>query len=95
MGKLGAAASWAWKFLDGWKSWLVAVVATWKLVCQNCAGSGYAETALKAAGWDDVAGAFDPASAAQAFAVMVALGHRLLKAVQQYRAGRPIEELNR
>lgn len=90
VGKLGTA----WEALSGWKSWIVAVVAVWKLMCQDCAtSSGYADAILKGIGWSDTAAAFDPAQAAMALGVAVALGHKLVKAVQEFRAGVPAKLL--
>lgn len=91
MGKLGNAAKKVWNFLDGWKTFIVAIVATYKLMCHDCAGAGYANAIVSALGWDAVTGAFDPAQAAMALGFAIAIGHRLLKAVRQYRTGVPME----
>lgn len=93
MGKFGSNLKSLWQFLDGWKSWLVAVILTIKVVCADCAGIGYIDAILKALGWDPTIVAFDPAQAAMALGVLVAIGHRLAKAVAQYRAGRPLVAL--
>lgn len=94
MGKLGVGMKALWNFLDGWKSWIVAVVAVYKLACHDCAGAGYIDAAQSALGWNSITGAFDPKEALAAIAVIVALGHRLIKAILQYRAGVPIADLH-
>ncbi len=93
MGKLGAVPKAVWGFLDGWKSYVVAVVSDYKLVCVNCASSGYLDASLSALGWDRVSGAFDAQEAVTAGLVIVALGHKLVKAYKQYKAGVPIADL--
>lgn len=95
MGKLGTAARVIWQFLDGWKSWIVAIVAVYKLACHACSTSGYLDAAINALGWDTVQRAFDPQEALAAALVLIALGHRLWKAVQQYRGGRTVKDLLR
>jgi hypothetical protein len=94
LGKLGGFMKSVWTILDGWKSWIVAVVAVYKLACHDCGGAGYAVAAIHALGWDTVTAAFDPAQALAAGLVIVALGHRVVKAVRQYRAGVPMEYVN-
>lgn len=94
MGKLGPGAKAVWTFLDGWKSWIVAIVAVYKLACHECSTSGYLDAGVNALGWNTVTGAFDPKEALAAGLVLIALGHRLWKAIQQYRAGIPVEKLN-
>lgn len=91
MGKLGSIAKSAWTFLDGWKSWIVAVVAVYKLACHDCGGAGYAAAVIHALGWDTVTAAFDPAQALAAGLVVIALGHKVVKAVRQYSTGVPME----
>lgn len=93
MGKLGAPFKAVWEFADGWKSWAVALVAVYKLVCVQCASVGYVDASLGALGWDRVTGAFDAKEAVAAGAVIVALGHKLVKAVKQYKAGVPVVDL--
>lgn len=94
MGKFGPGLKATWNFLDGWKSWIVAIVAVYKLMCATCAGAGYVDAILHALGYDTVTAAFDPKQAAMAFGVLVALGHHLAKAVQQYRAGVPVQDIH-
>jgi len=94
MGKLGAGAAYAWRLLDGWKSWIVAVIATYKLMCASCATAGYLAAVQHALGWDSVTGAFDPSQFAAALAVIVALWHHLYKGVQQYSSGVPLDKVH-
>lgn len=93
VGKLGSGMKTVWQLLDGWKTWLVAIVALYRLACESCATSGYLDAAINALGWNTVTGAFDAREALAAGAVLVALGHRLWKAIKQYRAGRPATQL--
>lgn len=94
LGKLGAGPKLAWTFLDGWKSWIVAVVAVYKLWCHDCSSASYADVAMNALGFNSVTAAFDPKEALMAVMVIVALGHKLVKAVQQFRNGTPVVLLN-
>lgn len=94
-GKLGAGTKAIWQFLDGWKSWIVAIVAVWKLVCASCASTGYADAIINALGWNVVENAFDPKQAVTAAFVVVAIAHRLIKAIREYRAGVALKDLNR
>lgn len=93
MGKLGAVPKAVWGFLDGWKSYIVAVVAVYKLVYPQGAVVGGLDATVSALGWDRVSGAFDPQEAVMAAGVLVALGHKLVKAAKQYKAGVPIADL--
>lgn len=87
-------SGWLWRLLDGWKTWIVAVVALVKLVCVDCGPSmGYVDAIIRALGWDGVAGAFDPKEALAAALVLIALGHKLLKAIAQFRAGAKLADL--
>ena len=90
VGKMGAAAKSVWGFFDGWKSWIVAVVAVYKLAFPQAAYLGYLDSALLSLGWDQAAQAFDPKQAMEAGLVLAALGHRFMKAVREWRAGVPL-----
>lgn len=94
MGKLGAGPKLVWTFLDGWKSWIVALILAYKLWCHGCASGSYLDVAVNALGWSDVQGAFDPKEFLLAVGFLVAVGHRLLKAIKQFRAGVPVALLN-
>lgn len=94
MGKLGPGLKALWNFLDGWKSWIVAIVAVYKLNCHACATSGYLDAAVSALGWNTVTGAFDPVEFLKAAGVLLAIGHRLLKGIKEYRAGVPLADVH-
>lgn len=78
-------------FLSGWKSWILACVLLYKILCHDCRGAGYIVAVVRGLGWDTDAAAFDPAQAAEGLVVVWALGHHLYKAVKQYRAGVPLK----
>jgi hypothetical protein len=93
MGTLGSGAKFVWGMLNGWKSWIVALVAVYKLMCANCATSGYLTAVLGAVGWNSVTAAFDPEQFVTALAVFIALFHKIVKAYQEYRAGVPVVDI--
>lgn len=85
----------AWSVADGWKTWIVAIVAVYKLACVDCATNGYIDAGIKALGWNNETGAFDAKEALSAFLVILALGHKVLKAYHENKAGIPLAEVGR
>lgn len=86
-----------WEFFSGWKTWLMALVLLAEVLCEGhgCATPlSYVRSGANAAGWGSVAPAFDAGLVAAAFGTLLATGHKLVKAVKQYRAGVPLAELN-
>lgn len=82
-----------WQALNGWKTWLMAIVMILELVSQGTAYEGplgYVRSAANALGWKDLAPAVDPGVTSAAILTLIAVGHKLVKAVRQYRAGVPI-----
>lgn len=94
VGKLGAGAKSLWNFLDGWKTWIWAVVMALKIAFPAWPVWGYVDAAAVALGWNSVAPAVDPGQLVQWGTFGLAVGHRLKKAVDQYRAGVPLADVH-
>jgi hypothetical protein len=94
MGKLGTAGKAVWNFLDGWKTWIWAVVMALKIAFPQLPVWGYVDAAAGALGWNAVAPAVDPGQLVQWGTFAIAVGHRLKKAIDQSRAGVPIADLH-
>lgn len=77
-----------WKLLDGWKTVIVAVIASLQLLFPAFPGFHYVTLALQAIGWAGVHPAVDPGQVALFISTVVAVGHRILKYVSQYKAFR-------
>jgi hypothetical protein len=85
------------KFLDGWKTWLVALVLTLFELAKMNGGSDYTEFACKvmeAFEWQCGDTAFNPATIAGALFALWALMHKLIKAGRQAKAGATLTEIN-
>lgn len=94
MGKLGGGAKALWNFLDGWKTWIWAVVMAAKIAFPNFPAWGYVDAAAAAIHWNALAPAVDPGALAQWGTFGIAVGHRLIKAIREYRAGVPIADIH-
>lgn len=94
MGKLGAFGKAVWNFLDGWKTWIWAIVMALKAAFPQLPFWGYVDSIASAIGWNHLAPAIDPGQLVQWATFGVAIGHKLLKAIAQFRAGVPITQLN-
>lgn len=90
MGKIPSAI---WRFLDGWKTWIWAVVMALKTAYPQWGIWGSVDAFAGYLGWSSVDPAFDPGQAVQWITFAVAVGHRFWKAVQDFRAGLPISSL--
>lgn len=93
-GKLGAGAKTVWQFLDGWKTWIWAVAMALKTAFPAWPCWGYVAAAASAIGWSDVVPAVDPGQLVQWGTFALATGHKLQKAIAQYRSGVPLVELH-
>lgn len=96
MGKLGAFARSLWRFLDGWKTFILVPLLMLEAHCQvnACPGPfGYLGAIINGLGWRHVAPAIDPGEVSKWLAVTIALGHKLVKAFRQARRGVPINRL--
>lgn len=86
--------TWLWRFLDGWKTWLWAIVEALKIAFPSWPIWGFVDSVANSVGWQHLVPAIDPGQLVQWGTFAIAIGHRLYKAVQQYRAGVPVVALN-
>jgi hypothetical protein len=91
--KLKALPKDLWAFLDGWKTWIWAVAMALKTVFPAWPIWSVVDSIANVIGWSDVIPAVDPDQLVQWVWFAVAVGHRLAKAIAQYRAGVPIQGL--
>jgi hypothetical protein len=94
MGKLGEFAKALWRFLDGWKTWIWAIVMALKTAFPALPIWGYVDAAAAAVHWNALVPAVDPDAMVQWGTFTIAVGHRLIKAWRQWRAGVPIQDIH-
>jgi hypothetical protein len=92
-GKLGAGAKALWNFLDGWKTWIWAVIMALKLAFPHVPVWDYVDAAASALGWSHVLPAVDPGQIVQWATFALAVGHKFVKAIRAYRAGVPVADI--
>lgn len=92
-GKLGSGAKGIWQALDGWKTWIVAIVLALKIMFPSAPVWGYASAIFGALGWNSVTPEVSPDALAGWGLFLVAVGHRLWKALAQIRAGVPFKDV--
>jgi hypothetical protein len=94
MGKLGAAVKWTWNALSGWKTFIVAALLIAQTIWPEMPAFHWFGVLLDGVGWSKVVPAVDPDEAAKQILGAVALGHKLVKAYRQLKAGVPVVELH-
>ena len=82
-----------WQFLDGWKTWIWAVVVAAKMWWPDLGVWTTVDSLAAWAGWSNVNPAVDPGQLVQWVTFAIAVGHKFLKAVQEYNSGVPVVAL--
>lgn len=90
MSKLIAFGTWIWKALDGWKTWIWAVTIALEHAFPGLGCWQWVDGAAKFVHLDTVVPAVDPDQLVKWGTFAIAIGHRLVKAWHQWRAGVPL-----
>lgn len=95
MGSLGVGATWLFRLLDGWKLVIWSFVMALKQAYPDWPFWGYVDATARAIGWDKLAPAIDPGQLVLFGTLAVAIGHKLIKGYQEYKAGIPLLDVGR
>ena len=93
VGKFKEAGVYAWKLIDGWKTWLWAIIQALKIAFPTLSCWGYVDAAANSIGWQHLAPAVDPGQLVTLVTGCIAVGHKAWKAYKQFKAGVPIVDL--
>ena len=95
MGKLGPGLLWLWNLLNGWKTLILAVVLITEQLFPGLQGVfHYVDLAIDAVGWHNVVPAIDPTEFVKWVWATLAIGHKIVKAIQQIRQGIPVVDVH-
>lgn len=93
MGKLGTVPKSVWGFLDGWKLFLWSGVVALKAFFPDLPVWGMVDSGASAIGWDKLVPLIDPDALLQWGTLGIAMGHKVVKAYKEAKAGVPAAEL--